>query len=136
MECSQRMSGGGELAGSQYGDAIVELKQTTHTRVTWTGADSLDATARGSYPSFRASPLNAPSADSMSIQRGQLPLDYIKKWKVDHNSLFYTEAQIHGGVTVDDIAHVYFEGKAPTKKVQKALEQKGIQWSVLPSGGQ
>jgi hypothetical protein len=71
------------LAGvKQYGDLQFVLKRSTHLRSTHTTGDSLDG---GYFPS----PLGTPSADAAGGMRSQ-----------------YSEAQIHGGVSLDDVDYV------------------------------
>jgi hypothetical protein len=66
----------------QYGDLQFVLKRSTNSRSTYTTTDSLDG-------AFYPSPLGTPSADAASGRSG-----------------LYSEAQIHGGVSLDDVDYV------------------------------
>lgn len=104
----------GYLAGSKesgavnmYGDAIVRLKPEVRDRTTFTLTDSLGEVDRGT---ILPQPIENPSV--LAALPG-LPDDIVGVWKyrtasepLDGISYPYAEAQIHGGVTLNDIAEV------------------------------
>ena len=47
----------------------------------------------------------------------------------------YVELQVHGGVSLDDISHIYFPDQlwvnpARFEKLKKLLKEKGIKWTM------
>jgi hypothetical protein len=77
-----------------YGEVELELKYAVRDRATWTDGDSF---AQNMVPS----PVNNPSHLSADVDLGSDPLgDGI-------GMSWYVEAQIHGGVSLDDVAAVH-----------------------------
>jgi hypothetical protein len=119
---------------SQYGRVQVVLKPSVRGRTTFTVGDSLDTRYTG-----RASRLTDPSIASAGLVasgRGGLvhtglrgdPLgrDYESP---QFRGNQYVEAQIHGGVRVDDIAEVVLPSRAG--KLVSRLDAAGIPWRVV-----
>ena len=105
---------------SQYGSVRVVLKDSVRGRTTFTSGDSL---AMGKRPS----PINAPQIDSFA-NNWELPADIgLDGQNAFSTTMRYVEAQIHGGVMVDDISHVVFES-APSSTGW--LDDAGIAHSV------
>ena len=75
----------------QYGDLQFVLKRSTNSRSTYTTNDSLDG-------AFYPSPLGTPSADATNGRSGM-----------------YSEAQIHGGVSLDDVDYVVVSVGIPNR---------------------
>jgi hypothetical protein len=75
----------------QYGDLQFVLKRSTNSRTTYTTTDSLDG-------AFYPSPLGTPSADAARGRSG-----------------LYSEAQIHGGVSLDDVDYVVVSVGVPDR---------------------
>jgi hypothetical protein len=48
-----------------------------------------------------------------------------------HDIIPYAEAQYHGGVSTQHIAHVYIPKKSSTKKMTTALSQAGIPYTLI-----
>ena len=111
----------GERQLAQYGKIRLKLKGGTRNRTTVTFADSL-----GGSDSHMPTPLDSPTHESQPIfDKYMLPF---LKGKIQGS---YVEIQVHGGVTLDDISHVYFpEGIHPTPEQKKFLTEKGIKWST------
>lgn len=77
-----------------YGEVELEMKHAIRDRTTWTDGDSFAQT-------MVPSPLGKPSHLSTDVEYGNDPLaDGL-------GSSWYVEAQMHGGVTVDDIAAIH-----------------------------
>lgn len=103
-----------------YGQVQVVLKDSVRSRTTASVGDSLD---RKVLPS----PIDDPSWESFNpaYHWSKYDFDY-----ADHRAVLYPEAQVHGGVTVDDVEEVVFSVQ-PSEATQKALADKGISWRVL-----
>jgi hypothetical protein len=104
---------------NHYGDVDVVLKPHVKLRATWTDGDSLDRNMRGAVQT--PSPVLAPSPATLD-RREDLG---ISKPVVSAGDYRYTEAQVWGGVSVDDIAEVRFPGQAPPS-VKRLLKEKGV----------
>jgi hypothetical protein len=115
---------GQEDSLSPYGRVQVILKPDVRSRTTASVGDSLDE-----LPFVRPSPVDNPSADSLGINK----LDAMDSpdWTRSH----YVEAQIHGGVTKDDIAEVVFP-EQPSPAIAKKLDDAGIPYRVLGRDGE
>lgn len=116
---------------SQYGTIQVVFKDDVRDRTTAMYGDSLNHAAWG-----MPSPVNDPAWYSFSPTTTATPLSATYT-ELDRDpedfrarSQTYSEAQIHGGVSTDDIAEVVFPSK-PTAQLQKALADRGIPWRVL-----
>ena len=78
-----------------YGQVAFVLKPSVNARTTWTGQDSLSS---GLVPS----PMRRPSVLSLDPHG---PLDPLLTPMTDWRT-HYLEAQVHGGVTVDDVERI------------------------------
>ena len=127
------LSGTQEVTTAQYGDVVLELKPAVRARTTFTFGDSLDETARGMRPDVAGEPLTRPTA--LAAQVGTDPLELGSLADVRAGAAprrVYTEAQIHGGVTLADIKEVVFtNGVIPSADVRAALEAAGISWRMV-----
>jgi hypothetical protein len=72
------------------------------------------------------SPLNKITGES-SIAYSVNPKHDYKS--ITHVERRYSEVQMHGGVTVDDIESVYFL-KPPSKQIMSLLDKRGIKYSI------
>jgi hypothetical protein len=124
------LSGGRQIPGvreredqedllSSYGQIQVVLKPDVRPRTTITVGDSLDEIAF-----MRPTPVDSPTAESLGIHR----LNGIAEPGFTRTS--YVEAQVHGGIRVDDIAEVVFP-QPPAAATAGALDRRGIPWRVL-----
>lgn len=93
-----------------YGDTIVRLKPGVKNRTTFTHGDSLDQ-----FHGTRAyaSPVNQPRAASVqdwAVRDGVVkdPFTGVRPKALPTGNQPYWEAQVHGGVRVDDIGEVVF----------------------------
>jgi hypothetical protein len=111
----------GERQLAQYGKIRLKLKGGTRNRTTVTFDDSLHGS-----DSHMPTPFDNPTHESQPIyDKYMLPF---LKGETRSN---YVEVQVHGGVTLDDISHVYFpEGLSPTPEQKKFLTEKGIKWTM------
>lgn len=102
-------------SASWYGDVLMDLKPAVRSRTTVTWGDSLGLEAQ-------PSPLTAVRATSYNPNamggRGALP-------RPGRFGSPYTEAQIHGGVTADDILRITFE-RDPTPEIIRKVEAAGF----------
>lgn len=100
---------------SWYGDALMDLRPSVRERTTVVWTDSLGAAAQ-------PSPLNRIRASAFDPRSGTgtptMP-------KIGRTGYPYTEAQMHGGVSADDILRVTFEAK-PDDAVAVTLENAGF----------
>ena len=112
------------FAVDQYGSARVVLRDEVRERTTYTNGDSLGG-------GYFANPVNAPATDYIPTA--------IRRWPPDFGKGFL-EAQVHGGVGVDDIAEVIFDTSAltytePSKKLLKQLDERGIPYRFVEREG-
>lgn len=123
-----------------YGGVVVDLKDTVRERATVTLGDSLNSDLVGipmgasGLPEDRllaaAGPDYVREAAIVSLSNypgfENVTDDLGSDWQMQD----YYEAQIHGGVTVDDIAHVYFKDPPPPdSELTARLDEKGISWA-------
>ena len=112
---------------NQYGRIDVVLRPDVRGRTTVSEGDTLDT-------DVLPSPMEHPTIGSFN---GSLRTHTTGEdaWKpVDWQKTFTSpEAQIHGGVTRDDVAGVIFHGDAP-EKLTKQLDEAGIPYKVLHDG--
>lgn len=115
---------------NQYGEVKVVLKDNVRDRTTAMWGDSLNQDQFG-WPE----PIDSPTWKSYAAIHSsggatgildQLDRSTTSPTWLEHN---FVEAQIHGGVTSDDIAEVVL-GKKPPAALQKALDDAGISWRV------
>ena len=105
----------------QYGGIRIVLKDVVRSRTSFVMGDSLGA--RGIM-----SPLDSPKWSSYGTFRFVDPTKPTSFWTGDfQKDVRYVEAQIHGGVTVDDIAEVILDS-APSKETIEALKRAGVPW--------
>lgn len=119
---------------SQYGKIQIELKPAVRSRTTATIGDSLDGRVSGrpvpiDHPTIAGSQLLAPGQGGMVnafLNKDPLTVDYgSEEWRKRN----YVEAQIHQGVTLDDIAKVYLPAKTGT--LTSLLDAHSIPWEVI-----
>ena len=122
-----------------YGDVQVVFKASTRQRATITGTDSLEIGEADYAPSVKPSPLTNPSVRSVRVMDAPdtpyLNSDPLAAQRLNEIEISYTEAQIHGGVSVQDIDRVVFTGSGPSPELRKQLEDAGIPWIVDPARG-
>jgi hypothetical protein len=111
-------------AVDQYGSVRVILRDEVRERTTYTNGDSLGG-------GYFANPVNAPATDYIPTASRRWPPDF---------GAGYLEAQVHGGVGVDDIAEVIFDTSArtyiePSKKLLKQLDERGIPYRFVEREG-
>jgi Domain of unknown function (DUF4157)/Protein of unknown function (DUF3626) len=128
------LSGTQELTTAQYGDVVLELKPAVRARTTFTFGDSLDETARGMQPNVAGEPLTRPTALAAQVGTDPLQLGSLADVRAGAAPYrVYTEAQVHGGVTLADVQEVVFtNGVIPSADVRAALEAAGIPWRMVP----
>lgn len=128
-----------DSATSQYGDIRWELKPSVRARTTWTGGDSLGKTlipstlTEPSYLSLPAPSRLSPEAQAEYIAQ-QKPVEYTTHVSAPlDGAALYAEAQIHGGVTLDDVDAVVipasyerYSDDHPVKQAAAALAARGI----------
>ena len=111
----------------QYGVVVLGLNNDVRARTTFTLADSLDHTNHGTDPYVAPSPLNNPTVDAAFTEvdiSGAPDVASATGWG-------YVECQIHGGVSVADIARVVFtQGVQPDPAIQQSLANANLQWSM------
>ncbi len=116
---------------SQYGRVQVVLKPEVESRTTMMVGDSLNDHTKG-----RPSPMSDPDWRSFTFTTRQGLIDKpLATLDRDYGSdefrgYQYVEAQVHGGVTVDDIAEVVL-AEPPTGALRQQLERSGLSWRVL-----
>lgn len=112
-----------------YGRVVVDLYATVKNRSTVTLVDSLDD------PTV-ATPMNNPDLRSMSAREYKLPDQYIRGTTMVEP---YTEVQMFGGVSADDIKKVYLRAPNLTTRESelathnatiKKLTELGIPWET------
>lgn len=128
----------------QYGRIRIKFKDSVRSRTTFTIGDSIDDIGGNqAHAVFQPESLRNPSrlADypSYNISLDKKDYNYIgKSWQKDpldyvsvnkKEGFEYWEAQIHRGVSTDDIEHIYFT-KAPDTATKELLRQSKIKWSV------
>ncbi len=115
---------------SQYGNIQVVLKDDVRSRTTAMFGDSLNNSHQG-----LPSPVNQPSWQSFTpawksmVTRGLTGTDRDVD-SADFRYGNYAEAQIHDGVSVDDIEEIVFP-TTPSAAVRAQLESRGVSWRVL-----
>lgn len=122
-------SGGGDhpWQTEDYGAVEIRLRTRLHPRTTVTFGDSLAGTSFARNANFGPRPLTA--ADHIAVDFTSFdPLDIHDLADV-HT---YAEAQIFGGVELDDIYEVVFHHPADaTDDLIGRLEAKGIRWRLM-----
>ena len=117
--------------GDKGNTTVIVLKDKVRKRTTIIEGDSfiIHDTARDRV----TVPLNAPSTkmlspkdDNILVFGGKEARPISKLWSRDT----YIEAQISGGVGLDDIASIKFE-KSPDNILKLKLKEKGIKWEII-----
>lgn len=114
---------GADSALGQYGSVQVVLKDEVRKRTTASNGDSI-----GKRRTVRPSPVDAPQHWSYNVT-GQPAGQYGVDGEVLMNR-GYAEAQVHGGVSVDDIEEVVFP-RVPEDRVQRRLNDAGVAWRIV-----
>lgn len=107
---------------SQYGDVRLVFKPEVRERTTFFVGDSfhMDGEPERGVPS----PLNKPDGLSWGVLEDR---DYTLKEIAD--DYFYTEAQIHGPLTFNEVDRIEFR-TPPSPDLQSALAGRGIRWTL------
>ncbi|TDH62164.1 DUF3626 domain-containing protein [Dankookia rubra] len=129
------LGGTAEATPAQYGSAVIRLRPEVRPRTTFTFGDSLDETFIGTRPAVAAEPLTQPTALASTPRNvGKGSLAELSPTRGAGPT--YAEAQVHGGVTVQDIAEVVFTGgRMPDPGTRAQLEKAGIPWRVVDGDG-
>jgi hypothetical protein len=124
----------GYLSGSDedhalpsYGTVIATLDSSLRQRATFTVGDSLDQTQHARIPAFAPSPLNVPELLSVDARIDVLGArDFATASASSHR---YAEAQIYGGVALEDISALEFTaGLGPDEALTRELQALGLPW--------
>jgi hypothetical protein len=114
---------------STYGSIRVVLKDDVRSRTTAMVGDSMEHSLEGS-PSLVDAPdwaaFTPGSNDNSHRPIGKLERNY---GGTAFNRDTYIEAQIHGGVSLDDIAEVVLPSQ-PSADLRKLLADRGVTWRV------
>jgi len=115
---------------SQYGQVQVVLKDSVRDRTTALFGDSMN-NMQQAIPT----PINNPDWRSFQASYGGITGKGLEGLdRSGENQEFragaYAEAQIHGGVSVDDIEEIVFPSN-PTAAIKQKLDDAGISWRVL-----
>jgi len=102
---------------SQYGGAKIVLKDSVNARTTWTQADSLSQQTNAStlrpdevsWDGLYGQSLHPRTKQAyfMSAEMAIMMMEYGRE--PDYESWPFIEAQVHGGVSVDDISHIIID---------------------------
>lgn len=122
----------------QYGAAVIRMKASTRDRTTFSFWDSLDIPMLVGNPEYGSfwmgpSPLSRPNtrAAHMNAAYDHDPLNINSVNELE----WYAEAQLHGGVTIDDIDEVIFvplvPSDEPTDTLKAKLDRLGIPWRIV-----
>lgn len=117
---------------AQYGEIRIVLKDSVRQRTSFMVGDSLGASTG------TPTAMDAPGWEAFNVSPGTgwrspggLGRDYASE-AFQRNQ--YVETQIHGGVTVGDIAEVVFtHGYTPQKETIEALRRAGVPWRISRS---
>lgn len=136
---------GKESGADDYGDIALILKPEVSASTTVTVGDSLDDRAYA-FPGTVGNPgrYTGNPTEAAAYDTAQDYADYLNGVNVVPDPGFgpsagglyadmYVEAQVHGGVTVKDIASVHFKGDPPSAAMVERLRQAGITYTV-PKG--
>lgn len=113
-----------------YGGAEFRLTEEAKDRATFTYGDSLAANpdvTRGGKPNVIPSPVKDPNPRSADVKALQKIADGDVERPGDNS--YYTEAQIHEGVTMEDVDEVVFQA-LPSDSIQSTLDDADIDWRV------
>lgn len=104
--------------------AVITLKPTIRERTTYTRGDSLNS-FEAPKPVGNPTPRNWDyNAATAGVYRSATGRNYFTDRK-----MMAPEAQIHGGVTIEDIAEITFYGN-PSASVIATVERKGIPYKI------
>jgi hypothetical protein len=119
------LEGSNPAALVQYGPVVIRLRSDVRERTTFTMADSLDHTGAGTHTYLGPSPLSAPRVDALHTE-----YDLLSAPSMAHATGYgYVECQIHGGVTLADIAGIAFtQGVVPDEEVERRLVDADLEW--------
>ena len=107
-----------------YGDVKINLKPEVKNRTTVTWGDSF-------MGSEIPSPMNDIHPDTVPVTRRDDGRPGAR-FNPGEPGALYLEAQIFGGLTLDDIDSVVFGTGRPVGRLKKLLDEKGISYSVHP----
>lgn len=118
--------GSGKKLVDTYGDAQVILRPEVRSRTTAMVGDSMENILAG-----RPAPVDDPDWHAFTPNPD---MDAVSRLERNYdgpafNRDAYIEAQVHGGVTVDDIAEVVLSVR-PDEETRRLLEEAGIKWRV------
>lgn len=128
----------GYLSGSDerhalpsYGTVIATIDPRLRARATFTIGDSLDQTAHARIPAFAPSPLVAPELLSIDARVDLLGAsDFANASASSHR---YAEAQIYGGVRLEDLLALEFTaGLGPSQALAEELQTIALPWKETP----
>lgn len=122
------LSGSDEtLALPSYGSVVVALHPRLRQQATFTLGDSLDQTAHARIPAFAPSPLTAPELLSIDARIDLLEAsDFATGTASSHR---YAEAQIYGGVALEDLLALEFTaGLGPNEALARELQAIALPW--------
>jgi hypothetical protein len=108
-----------------YGDVVLRFKPSVRKRTTFTIGDSLGEELA---PSEVEKPGIESTFANVDVLRANVLSDFLVSGDVGTPGATYIEAQIHGGITPDDIAEVSFPRRDARPVEIAALEQAGIPW--------
>lgn len=113
-----------------YGEVQVIFRQEVRDRTTAMVGDSLDQADKG-----RPSPVSDPEWRSFTPADQDIDSEMLERLERDYASdefreALYVEAQIHGGVRVEDIAEIIL-ARPPDAPLLEALKARGVPWRVL-----
>lgn len=119
------LSGSLEASLLQYGKVVLELSEDIQERTTFTIGDSLDHTRHGTEPWLAPMPVLQPRLGAAHTE-----IDISACAGCSQASpCGYAEAQIHGGVTLGDIARIVFTGgAAPDLALSQRLAALGLEF--------
>lgn len=102
---------------SQYGGAKIVLRDSVNARTTWTQADSLSQQTNAStlrpdgvsWDGLYGQSLHPRTKQAyfMSAEMARMMMEYGRE--PDYESWPFIEAQVHGGISVDDISHIIID---------------------------
>ena len=126
----------GEFSNSalrQYGSMAIKLKPKTRSFTTFTAGDSLDSNValagsrRIENLNIHASPVDAPKWYSAFPHHASR----LYEGKPIADVVSFMEAQVHGGVTLEDIEEIVFMRQSlATAALTRRLDKLGIKWRV------
>lgn len=121
------LSGSDEyVVGLAYGSAMLRLRPDLRARTTFTFGNSLDDTNPGATtPVFSPCPVERPTSAAAHTDRDILDVTLLAA----ATRYGYAEAQIFGGVTVDNIEEVVLDTPSNQGLVE-LLDQHQLQWRI------